>query len=194
MGEHLSPSGGRDLENFLRGESKEPKSHLLQGGEPKKLTKFRGGIQRNCHFFQILGGEFFGWGKNFSEGGEYFAKEYPSRWGGISTTNFSGGGYPRQLPPLRPCMLGVAKKNWTFMEIAANFWKAKFFNPNDETHFDFLIGWIPREHTECPRSLCSVVEQASWALRVRPGDSSDQKVQMGFIIRVKKLSFSEICT
>ena len=60
MGEHLSPSGGRDLENFLRGESKEPKSHLLQGGEPKKLTKFRGGIQRNCHFFQILGGEFFG--------------------------------------------------------------------------------------------------------------------------------------
>ena len=103
MGEHLSPSGGRDLEKFFGGESKEPKSHLLQGGEPKKLTKFRGGIQRNCHFFQILGGEFFGWGKNFSEGGEYFAKEYPSRWGGISTQNFSGGGgYPRQLPPPAP--------------------------------------------------------------------------------------------
>ena len=60
MGEHLSPSGGRDLENVLGWESKEPKSHLLQGGAPKKLTKFRCGIQRNCHFFQILGGEFFG--------------------------------------------------------------------------------------------------------------------------------------
>ena len=80
------------------------------------------------------------------------------------------------------------------MEIAANFWKAKFCIPNNETHFDFLIGWIPRAHTECPRSLCSVVEQASWALRVRPGDSSDQKIKMGFIIRDVKLSFLEICS
>ena len=80
------------------------------------------------------------------------------------------------------------------MDIAANFWKAKFFNPNDETHFDFLIGWIPREHTECPASLCSVVEQASWALHVRPGDSPDQKIEIGFIIGVEKLSFSEICS
>ena len=116
MGDHLSPSGGRDLEKIFGGESKEPKSHLLQGGEPKKLTKFRGGIQRNCHFFQILGGEFFGWGKNFSEGGEYFAKEYPSRWGGISTQNFSGGGYPRQLPPLRPCMFVTFAKMEFFLQ------------------------------------------------------------------------------
>ena len=26
------------------------------------------------------------------------------------------------------------------MEIAANLYKAKFYIPNDETHFDFLIG------------------------------------------------------
>ena len=120
MGEHLSPSGGRDLEKFFGGESKEPKSHLLQGGEPKKLTKFRGGIQRNCHFFQILGGEFFGWGKNFSEGGEYFAKEYPSRRGGISNQNFSGGGYPRQLPPLRPCMVQARAQWYSFTILFLN--------------------------------------------------------------------------
>ena len=47
---------------------------------------------------------------------------------------------------------------------------------------------------ECPRNLCSVVEQASWALRVRPGDSPDQKIELGFIIGVEKLSFSEICS
>ena len=98
------------------------------------------------------------------------------------------------ISELEALVVGVAKKNWMIMEITANFWKDKFFNPNDETHFDFLIGWIPRAHTECPRSLCSVVEQASWALRVRPGDSSDQKIEMGFIIRVQKLSFSEICS
>ena len=80
------------------------------------------------------------------------------------------------------------------MEITANFWKAKFFNPNDETHFDFLIGWIPREHTECPASLLNNWAQATWALHVRPGDSSDQKIEMGFIIRDGKLSFLEICS
>ena len=90
--------------------------------------------------------------------------------------------------------LGVAKKNWTFMEITANFWKAKFFNPNDEIHFDFLIRWIPRPHTECPASLLNNWAQATWALRVRPGDSSDQKIKMGFIIRDVKLSFLEICS
>ena len=90
--------------------------------------------------------------------------------------------------------LGVAKKNWTFMEITANFWKAKFFNPNDEIHFDFLIRWIPRPHTECPASLLNNWAQATWALRVRPGDSYDQKIEMGFIIRDGKLSFSEICS
>ena len=80
------------------------------------------------------------------------------------------------------------------MEITANFWKAKFLNPNDETHFDFLIGWIPRAHTECPASLLNNWAQATWALRVRPGDSSDQKIEMGFIIRDGKLSFLEICS
>ena len=86
------------------------------------------------------------------------------------------------------------QKNWTIMEITANFWKAKFLNPNDETHFDFLIGWIPRAHTECPASLLNNWAQATWALRVRPGDSSDQKIEMGFIIRDVKLSFVEICS
>ena len=90
--------------------------------------------------------------------------------------------------------LGVAKKNWTFMEITANFWKAKFLNPDNETHFEFLIGWIPRAHTECPASLLNNWAQATWALHVRPGDSSDQKIEMGFIIRVEKLSFLEICS
>ena len=80
------------------------------------------------------------------------------------------------------------------MEITANFWKAKFLNPNDETHFDFLIGWIPRAHTECPASLLNNWAQATWALRVRPGDSSDQKIEIGFIIRDLKLSFLEICS
>ena len=88
--------------------------------------------------------------------------------------------------------VGVAKKNWTIMEITANFCEAKFFNPNDETHFDFLIGWIPRAHTECPASLLNYWAQATWALRVRPGDSSDQKIEMGLIIRHVKLSFLEI--
>ena len=88
----------------------------------------------------------------------------------------------------------MAKKNWTFMEITANLWKTKFFDPNDETHFDILIGWIPRPHTECPASLLNNWAQATWALRVRPGDSSDQKIEMGFIIRDGKLSFSEICS
>ena len=90
--------------------------------------------------------------------------------------------------------VGVAKKNWTITEINANFWKAKFFNPNDETKFDFLIRWFPRAHTECPASLLNNWAQATWALCVRPGDSSDQKIKMGFIIRDVKLSFLEICS
>ena len=91
MGEHLSPSGGRDLENFLRGESKEPKSHLLQGGEPKKLTKFRGGIQRNCHFFQILGGNSLDEGKIFPKEGNILPKSTPHDGGESQPKIFLGG-------------------------------------------------------------------------------------------------------
>ena len=51
MGEHLSPSGGRDLEKILRGESKEPKSHLLQGGGTQKIDKNLGGESKEIAIF-----------------------------------------------------------------------------------------------------------------------------------------------
>ena len=53
MGEHLSPSGGRDLEKIFGGESKEPKSHLLQGGNPKNWQNLGGESKEIAIFFKF---------------------------------------------------------------------------------------------------------------------------------------------
>ena len=60
----------------------------------------------------------------------------------------------------------------------------------DKVNF-IKIGHYPSTHKLRLICLLNSAEQASWKPLVRPRGSSDQKIEMGFTMRVKKLSLSE---
>ena len=106
MGEHPNSWGGRDLKIFEGGEYFGKKIFL--GGidfRPQRGDILDNSRPKFWNFLKIserilIWGGLFGYfaKKNF-KGGEYFAKEYPSRRGGISNQNFSGGDILANSPP-----------------------------------------------------------------------------------------------
>ena len=58
--------------------------------------------------------------------------------------------------------------------------------------FFFKIGHTQSTHKLCVACLLNFVEQASWAELVHRQGLTDQKIEIGFIIRVGKLSFCEL--
>ena len=72
---------------------------------------------------------------------------------------------------------------YIFCTVFQNIKKCKFFSKLDHAHRPSLACHLP--------CLLNFADQAGWSKLGRQGGLSDQKTEMGFIIRVEKLSFWE---